>query len=162
MPDWGLTWLAEHLPDWITKSLSAAEQMRITAVLKDLGHLGFWSDGMLAPLTRIANGDGKRSDIDEIALKLDRTEKEVDEAIGRLRQARTGLVGPELGLRIMRQIDNIVTQKAAPDGIRWRLRHLVLTGVVSRDEAREILSEVDAFNAELERLDRVISRSGNE
>jgi hypothetical protein len=62
----------------------------------------------------------------------------------------------------MRQIDNIVTQKAAPDGIRWRLRHLVLTGVVSRDEAREILSEVDAFNAELERLDRVISRSGNE
>jgi hypothetical protein len=156
--EWGPVFaqLAAHLPDWAQSAVSLIERQRLAALARDLGKLAFWNDGMLQPLKRIADSNSRAGDIQEIAWKLNRTEEEVSAATDRLRQARDSILATSLGMRLMHQIDNVVDQKMGHDALRPRLKNLVASGDCSPEEAASLIREIEAFNAELDRVHRLI------
>jgi hypothetical protein len=134
------------------------EKYRLSRVARDLAVLRFWNDGMTAPLKRIADGNGRQSDLDEIAALVRQTQDKVAQAGDRLRTARDNLVSTNLGMAIARDLDVVVYEKLGPGAIRPRIRALAASPLLrhSLDEAKELLSEIDAFNRHLDTVHEAI------
>lgn len=151
-----LTKLARLIPGWASSGWTVIERRRLANVAMDLAYLAFWNNGMLTPIKRIADGDDEPSNLDEIAAQLQETDAGVSAAAARLYEARDKLVATALGMPIARQLDQVVWQKLGPGRIRPKLEELARTKACTRDDAKELLKEIDAFNNHLDAVHTAI------
>lgn len=121
-------------------------------VNRELAQLVFWQDGMRVALTRIAQGNGIQTDLDEIGLRLRTTQDKTDDAAKYL-SARREKIAATWDPAVAQQIDMIVYRKMGPGQIREALRTLVASRTPAPTEAQHVLDAIDQFSNLMTKLD---------
>jgi hypothetical protein len=156
-----LTIFLEYVPEigtWLSK-----RPMRKAA--NTAMDLQFWPDGMLEELTLLAKGEGTKTSFDKLRKKLKSTANEVNEIIEGLNRSRGHISKLKGGEIVAEQINQIVfNQKVGKSAIRRDIESLIRshknTKAVNdhhvRNQALSICNAIDAFNASLHRLKRLV------
>jgi hypothetical protein len=153
--------LREHVPE-IGKWLSKKPIRKAANAAMDLE---FWPDGMLEELTFLAKGEGTKASFKKLEKKLKTTAGEVEEIIEGLKRSRSQISKLKDGEIVVTQINQIVfNQEVGKSAIRRDIESLVRTHkstqAVNNDYVRSqsllICNAMDAFNAGLHRLKRLV------
>jgi hypothetical protein len=136
---------------------------------KDAGRLAFWRDGMLQQIQAIANGDHRPEVSRELRRAFDESKERVEEALDRLREVRSKIKPNAIG----KQVDLVINHaEYGKTGIRVDIELLLLRfeGPVepqyremiedeAKSEARYLIGTIQAFNAEVGKLQRLVHAS---
>jgi hypothetical protein len=119
-------------------------------IATDLASLLFVSEGVREPLLRAASGSNDGDALQEIGRRLDASEPQVADIVKRLQAARP-LVVDQLGLgaKTAIAIDKIIEKRIGPRAIRERLRLLANGKGSVKEDAKELLADIDLFNQTL-------------
>lgn len=137
--------------------------------VKDAGRLAFWRDGMLQQIKAIAKGEGTPEVVRELRKAFDESQERVEETLGRLREVRSK-IGPNA---IGNQVDLVINHaEYGKTGIRIDIElllnllelpidpeHRLMVAEQAKSEARNLIGSIQAFNAELGKLQRLVQWS---
>ena len=84
------------------------KEARINAIMRDLNTIAFWNEGLLEPLTAIAEGRGEDRHKEILTAKFAQTQKEVDAAVRRLLRVRQRYLSQVLGNPVSRAVGDVV------------------------------------------------------
>lgn len=123
---------------------------------EEAGKIRFWEDGMLEHLRLIAEGKEKKNTFRELNAKLNESEDDVFAALHMMKKIRNKLGGGS----VARAIDNVLNNRAyGKRTIRENIRCLLdeeLTKAEKKFRAGEICNQIEALNAGLDRLQRLV------
>ena len=133
---------------------------------KDAGRLAFWRDGMLQQIEAIAKGDRRPEVLRKLREAFDESKGRVEETLDRLREVRSK-IGPNA---IGRQVDLVINHaEYGKTGIRFDIElllqrlevpaepeHREMNEELAKSEARHLIGNIQAFNAELGKLQRLV------
>ncbi len=136
---------------------------------KDAGRLTFWRDGMLQQIDAIASGKQSPEVVREVRKAFDESEGRVKEALDRLREVRT-TIGPNA---IGKQVDLVINHaEYGKTGIRDDIELLLdrfespaepqyreMDEEAGKADARYLIGRIEAFNAEIGKLQRLVQSS---
>jgi hypothetical protein len=151
----------EHVPE-IGKWLSKGPMRKAADAAIDLE---FWPDGMLEELTILAKGEGTKASFKKLMKKLKSTAREVEEILEGLKRSRNHISKLKGGEIVVTQINQIVfNQETGKSAIRRDIESLIRTHKSTkavndhyvRNQSLIICNAIDAFNAGLHRLKRLV------
>jgi hypothetical protein len=133
---------------------------------KDAGRLAFWRDGMLQQIEAIANGKHRREVVRELRKAFDESGGRVEEALNRPREVRSK-IGPNA---IGKQVDLVINHaEYGKTGIRGDIELLLhqlespaepqyrdTVEEAAKADARYLIGRIEAFNAEVGKLQRLV------
>jgi hypothetical protein len=136
---------------------------------KDAGRLAFWRDGMLRQVEAIANGDHSPAVLRELKKAFDESKERVEETLDRLKEVRSK-IGPNA---IGKQVDLVINHaEYGKTGIRFDIELLLqrfevpiephnrqLNEELAKSDARFLIGNIQAFNAEIGKLQRLVNAS---
>jgi hypothetical protein len=152
--------LREHVPE-IGKWLSKKPMRKAANRAMDLE---FWPDGMLEELTLLAKGEGTKASFKKLEKKLKSSAEEVEEIIEGLKRSRSHISKLKDGEIVVTQINQIVfNQEVGKSAIRRDIESLIRSHKPTqanndyvRNQSLVICNAIDAFNAGLHRLKRLV------
>jgi hypothetical protein len=156
-----LSLLRETMSAWVNRNDRRAA--------KDAARLTFWRDGMLQQIEAIANGKHEPELVQKLRKAFDESESRVEEALDRLREVRSK-IGPNA---IGKQVDLVINHaEYGKTGIRVDIellldrleapvepQHRQIAEDVIKSDARNLVGNIEAFNAELSKLQRLVQAS---
>jgi hypothetical protein len=123
---------------------------------REAGKLRFWKDGMLKQLKEVAEGKATTETFKKLKGKLRDSEEDVSAAIVVMKKIRNRLGGGP----VARAIDDVLNNEAYGKGsIREAIRVFTEDHMTKSDRkfiASQICREIEALNASLDRLQRLV------
>jgi hypothetical protein len=120
------------------------------------GKLRFWKDGMLKELKGVADGKATAKTLQKLKAKLRHSEEDVSAAIVVLKKIRNRLGGGT----VARAIDDVLNNEHFGKGsIRHAIHEFTEGGMTASERkfvAGEICRDIEALNASLDRLQRLV------
>jgi hypothetical protein len=127
--------------------------------------LEFWPDGMLEELTLVAKGQGTKASFKRLEKELESTTMEVEKIIQGLERSRRDISKLKDGEIVVKQVNHILfDEQVGKSTIRRHIKRLIGThkrtkavkNLYMRNESLSICNAIDAFNASLHRLKRIV------
>src|SRR5262249_24976273 len=146
-PSAAITLLREILDAWKNRNERS--------VVKHAGTLMFWDEGLQKGLRKIANGEADKKPFAQLRGKLEEREPNVRRAMKEMMHQAMRM-GPS---KVAEQVNNVVTSTSFGKGeIRSDIYDLLKhkSSVDVRGEARLICNAIEALNAELRKLHRMV------
>jgi hypothetical protein len=104
---------------WVETNL---DRRRRESILRDLNSLAFWNEGMLEPLSAIAEGRGEAHHCGQIKVGLAKTQSKVEDAKTRLLAVRDQYVSSVIGNSVSRALGDVVYRKTGSGGLRETIK----------------------------------------
>ena len=165
MADLATTALGEELGRRLGEILDAWANRNELKAVKLADSLGFWRDGMLDNLQKIADGELEPNK-DTVFLKLGEqfreTKEPVERIITELSALRTRLEGRKGAAAAIGQIDVILYHKdLGKNRVRKRIQYILAhkDSPYVQEEAKAACNDIRGLNAEIAKLSRLVHGS---
>ena len=148
---WGLQKIA-------TGVLDALAARKVQELATDLMSLAFWHEGMRQEIAQLAEGNATEKVLAGLSDKLEESEAEVLEVVGRLKAARNTWISRRFTADVAERLDLLIQLKVGDGYIRDQLAWLSKQkpGEANAQEAADLLREIQRFNDELFALHEIV------